>query len=166
MTMPRRRSSLHVLLILLIPFWLAAALAGCAPTEESADVDREELRGILLEYLPKVAEAYATGNLEPVEPYVSPREVAVLRKNVRELAQQGRTVKTELEELTIESVDVVSYGSVFVTTVEEWSVQVYAQGTDNLLAEDPSQINRVRYQLRREDGEWTIMARNSETLQD
>ena len=161
--MLRHQISRYVL-ALLLPL---ALLAGCTgPSEEEADIDRQEIEVFLEEYLPKMAEAYATGDLEPVKPYVSEREVAVLQKNIRDLATQGRTVKTELQELTIEEVNPLSHATVSLTTVEEWSVRVYAQGTENLLAEDPSQFNRVQYQLDRDDGKWTLMARHSQTLED
>lgn len=166
MTMTHKRPYIYVLVLLLSVPLLGGLTACTGPSEEAADVDREELRAVLLEYLPKMGEAYFTGDLNTVRPYISEREVAVLQKNIRDLARQGRTVKTTLKELTIEDVNVLSYATVSVTTVEEWSVEVYAQGTTNLLAEDESQVNRVQYQLGRDDGEWTVMGRNSQTLQD
>ncbi len=166
MTMTRHRISSYAL-TLLIPLTLLGGWTACTgPSEEAADVDREEIEAFLLEYLPKMSEAYATGDLEPVEPYVSEREVAVLKKNIRDMARQGRTVRTTLRELTIEQVNPLSYATLSVTTVEEWDVQAYALGTENVLGEDLGQVNRVQYQLERDDGEWTLLNRTSQTLLD
>lgn len=150
-------------LLLLLPCaLLALGLAACGePSPEDLAEESEAIRQTLLLYLPKMADAYATGDVEQLEGMASQKERAILDKNVRQLAQQGRTVKTELRELTIEELNLISYANAYVTTVEEWDVRVYAQGTERLLGEDLGQVSRVQYQLKRQDGEWLLLSRNS-----
>lgn len=143
-----------------------ALLTACAPSEEEVAVDREAIRQTLMDYLPLMAEAYATGDVEPLVGKATQKERAILDKNVRDLASQGRTVRTELRELTIEEIDMVSYGTAYVTTLEEWQVRVYASGTENVLGEDADQVNRVHYQLQREGDGWLVMSRNSSQVAD
>lgn len=138
----------------------ALALSCGAPSEEDLSQAREEIRATLLEYLPKMAEAYRTGDVEPLEGFTTQKERAILQKHISELEQRGRTMDTELLELTIEDLNLVSYANAYVTTVETWHVTSYAVGTDRVLGEDPRQFSRVRYQLKREGDRWTIMARN------
>lgn len=144
------------LLLALLP----GLLAGCAPDEKDAQQAREEIREMLLAYLPKMAEAYRTGDVEPLTELATERERAVLHKQITELEQQGRVVDTELLDLTIEDLNLVSYATAYVTTAENWRVRVYAVGTDRVLGEDDRQFSRVRYQLGREGGRWVVMGRN------
>jgi len=141
---------------------LAVALltAGCSPSQKDVEQAREEIRATLLDYLPRMAEAYRTGDVEALTDRTTERERAVLHKQITELEQRGMTMDTELLDLTIEDLNLVSHATAYVTTAENWSVRVYAVGTDRLLREDPRQFSRVRYQLERERGHWTVMGRN------
>lgn len=136
-------------------------LTSCgAPSEQEVGEAREEIRATLMEYLPKMAEAYRTGEVELLEGYTTQKERAILDKHITELEQRGRTMDTELLELTIEDLNLVNYANAYVTTAERWRVTSYAVGTDRVLGEDPRQFSRVRYQLKREGDRWVVMARN------
>lgn len=145
---------------LLLLILLASLTAACGPTEEQLDEIREEIRATLMEYLPEMAKAYRTGDVEPLAEYTTQKERAILLKSIRELEQKGLSYDTELLELTIEDLNVVKFANAYVTTVEYWDVTTYAVGTDRVVGHDPRQFSRVRYQLKREGDGWTIMARN------
>ena len=147
-----------ILMLLLV---VGGLVSSCgAPSEQDLSEAREEIRATLMEYLPEMAEAYRTGDVGPLEDYTTQKERAILDKHITELEQRGRTMDTELLELTIEDLNLVSYANAYVTTVEYWDVASYAVGTDRVLGEDPRQFSRVRYQLKREGDRWKIMARN------
>ena len=135
-------------------------LASCGPSEAEREQAKEEIRVTLMNYLPKMAEAYRTGEVDALEGLTTQKERSILRKNIDDLASQGRSVDTELIELTIEDLNLVTYASAYVTTAEYWKVKSYAVGTDQVLGEDPRQFSRVRYQLERKQGRWIILARN------
>lgn len=156
----RVRAPLLVLVLALLPLSLLT-LTGCTEVspEEKEEI-REEIRATLLEYLPLLAEAYRTGDTSVVAPYTTEKEQAILEKNIHDLAQQGRTMDTELLELTIEDLNLVKRVNAYVTTLEEWRVTAYALGTEQVVGENERQTSRVRYQLKKVDGQWEIRARN------
>lgn len=138
-----------------------ALLGACAPTEEEIRVEREELRATLEEYLPRMAEVYRTGDLEPLRPYASERELAVLQKNISDQAARGQSFDNELVELTIESVSPMSEMNVMVRTVETWSVKLRPVGSEEgILGQTEAQVSRVQYHLQRTDNRWRVMARD------
>jgi hypothetical protein len=144
------------LVLLVSPF-----LWSCgAPSEKELSEARKEIRATLMEYLPKMAEAYRTGDVTPLEGYTTQKERAILKKHIADLEKQGLTMDTKLLNLTIEDLNLVNYADAYVTTVEDWHVTTYAVGTDRVVGEDPRQNSRVRYQLQRKRDHWTILARN------
>lgn len=151
----------------LVALLVVLAPVACGPpSEEELRRVRDDIRAMLLEYLPKMADAYATGETEQLEPYAAPKEIAILEKNIRDLARQGRVVDTELEELTVEGLNLDRHVNAYVTTLEVWDVKVYAAGSENLLGEDDDQRSRVRYQLKRRDGQWQLLSRHSTPLEE
>lgn len=149
---------------LAIPLVLGAAvilLAGACgpPSAEEVAADEEEVRAFLLEYLPKMSEAYRTGDTAPLEPYTTLKERETIKKRVRDLAKQGSVLSPELESLEVEDVVTWSAVNAFVTTVEVWDLRVLAAGSDSVVRETEDQANRVKYQLKREDGRWRVFGR-------
>lgn len=146
----------------LICLLLALTPLACGPSPEEVKVDREEIRQNLEAYLPKLGEAYATGNIELLRGMAVEKELAHVDKKVTELAQEGRVLAPELRELTIEDVTLWSHNNAYVTTVEIWDVKSYVLGSDRLLSEDPDQAQRVKYQLKRRPEGWQILYRQVE----
>lgn len=156
--MTANRPTISILALLLLPALLLPA--GCGPSESQIQRAREEIRQILETYLPLMAEAYRTGDLEPLRPYVAEKEIAILRTNIHGLLGRGRVMDTELLDLTIEDFNLPQWANAYVTTVEHWRVASYTAGTNFLLGEDPRQFSRVRYQLLRRGDTWLVLSRN------
>ena len=62
-------------------------------------------------------------------------------------------------QLTIEDVNVWNYSNAYATTHEVWDLVVYATGSEQILAEEYEQPNRVKYQLKREGDKWHVLFR-------
>jgi len=141
------------------------ALAGaCGPNPEQVAADQEEIRQALEAYLPRLAEAYATGNIEVLRDFAVEKELASVDKLVGELAEQGRVLKPELQSLTIEKVDTWSHVNAYVTTLEVWDVYNYAAGTDVVLSQALGKAHRVKYQLKRRREGWQVLYRQVEQI--
>ncbi len=137
---------------------LAIAVTGCG-TGPEPETDRREIADFLESYLPVLAEAYATGNLEPLRQFVAEKEIARVEKRVHDLAVEGRVFKPTFRSLTIEDVQRWNYANAFVTTHEVWDVRSVVAGTDTVLAEVLEQPNRVKYQLKLDGGRWRVLFR-------
>lgn len=131
---------------------------GGSPSSHE-EVDRQQIETTLESYLPLLAEAYATGDLEPLQPYVAQKEISRVFKRVQDLADQGRTLVPTFRQLTIEDVNVWNYSNAYVTTHEVWDLVIYPTGSDQILAEEYEQPNRVKYQLKREGEQWRVLFR-------
>ncbi len=138
----------------------AITLLGQLGCSESAKIDQEaakqEIAASLEAYLPLLGEAYATGNVEPLREWAAEKEMARIYKIVTDLAAQGRTLVPTFRQMTIEEVNVWNYANAYVTTLEVWDLKTYASGTDQVLAQESEQPNRVKYQLKRDDGRWRV----------
>ena len=144
-----------ILAVVLCVFW-----TSCGGSSGSdGEVDRQEIETALESYLPLLAEAYATGDLEPLRPFVAEKEIARVYKRVQDLANQGRTLVPTFRQMTIEDVNVWNYSNAYVTTHEVWDLVVYATGSENILAEEYEQPNRVKYQLKRDGEQWRVLFR-------
>lgn len=159
--MRRRVSALARALPALAGLLAAALVAGACgpPSAEEVAADREEVLEFLREYLPKMSEAYRTGDTAPLEPYTTLKERETIEKRVRDLAKQGSVLSPELVRLEVEDVVTWSAVNAFVTTVEVWDLRVLAAGSDSVIRETENQSNRVKYQLKREDGRWRVFGR-------
>jgi hypothetical protein len=133
--------------------------AGCGPSAERQQLNRDEIKADLEVYLPLLGEAYATGNLEPLREWAVEKEVARVRKRLDDLASQGRRLVPTFRQMTIEDVHIWNYSNAFVSTLEVWDLQILATGTENLLTEELGQRNRVKYQLEREKDHWRVLFR-------
>ena len=136
---------------------LGTSCGGSSQSEQQ--VDRQEIQAMLEAYLPLLAEAYFSGDLGPLVPLAAQKEVSSVHKRVSDLALQGRTLKATLHSVTVEHVKVWNYSNALVTTHEVWDLEVFATGTDQILAKEYEQPNRVKYQLKREDDSWRILFR-------
>ncbi len=147
-----RRGLSTLVLILLVT-------AGCGPSAEQQEVNRDEIKANLEVYLPLLGEAYATGNLELLREWVVEKEIARVRKRLDDLASQGRRLVPTFRQITVEDVHVWNYSNAFVSTLEVWDLQILATGTENVLTEELGQRNRVKYQLKREEDHWRVLFR-------
>lgn len=132
---------------------------GCGPSPQREAADREAIHGLLSAYLPKLADAYANENAQTLKPLAAEKEIAAVAKRIHDLADQGRVLKPSLRSFTIENVEVWNAVNAYVTTVEIWDLHVFASGTDTQLSQALEQSNRVKYQLKREDGQWLVLYR-------
>ncbi len=155
------------------PTLLAAALvavsllAGCGETgggDES--VDRQEIEDVLRGYLPKLGQAYATGDTSVLEGVAVPKEMARIELRTEELAGAGQVYEPEFKEVTVEDISVWNYSNAFVTTFEVWDVRSYTLGTHLLLNESLGQRNRVKYQMKRKGDGWVILYRELDQTLD
>lgn len=138
-----------------------ALLLGAACQDEEAQVEEERaaIESMLRTYLPKLARAYATLDADVLRPQAVNREVASIQSRIDELGREGRQVRPELRSVTVETFDVERGLNAYVTTREVWDLRVFALGTDARLSEELGQVNRVRYQLRKEGGRWQVLFR-------
>jgi hypothetical protein len=134
-------------------------LSGCGGSEATAEVDRQEVEEMLRSYLPKVGQAYATRDPSVLEGMAVPKEIARIQLRVNELEAQSRIYEPEFREVTVEDVSVWNYSNAFVTTLEVWNVRSYVLGSHLLIQESLGQRSRVKYQLKRKGGNWTILYR-------
>ena len=143
---------------IVLPVLLLAAL-GCASAEERQQVDTASIQAALELYLPRLGQAYATGDLEPLEGLAAQKEIAAIAKRINDLAEQGRILEPTFRQLTIEDVKVFNYANAYVTTVEVWDLRSLSTGLREQLAEEVGQSNRVKYQLKREGDGWKVLFR-------
>lgn len=137
----------------------ALICAACGSSAERQEVNRDEIKADLEVYLPLLGEAYATGNLEPLREWAVEKEISRVMKRLDDLGSQGRRLVPSFRQITVEDVSVWNYSNAFVTTVEVWDLQIRAVGTEEVLAEELGQRNRVKYQLKREQDRWRVLFR-------
>lgn len=133
--------------------------AACQNDEAQVEEERAAIESMLRTYLPKLARAYATLDAEVLRPQAVNREVVSVQARIDDLGMQGRQVRPELRSVTVEELDIERGLNAYVTTHEVWDLRVFALGTDASLSEELGQVNRVRYQLRKEGGRWQVLFR-------
>ena len=138
---------------------LLLATIACASSEERRRADTESIAAALEVYLPLLGQAYASGDLEPLEGLAAQKEIATIGKRISDLAEQGRILEAAFRQLTIEDVRIFNYANAYVTTVEIWDLRSLATGSREQLAEEIGQSNRVKYQLKREGDSWRVLFR-------
>ena len=143
---------------------LAGGLAGCAGSgsDGAADEDRTAIEIVLADYLPKLGNAYATGDFDALASGAVPKEIATVRKRVHDLEMEAsRTLRPMLKSFEIERIDVWRYSNAAVTTIEVWDIESLASGTERLLSSGTDRY-RVRYQFKRRDQGWMVIDRRIE----
>ena len=138
---------------------LLLATVACGSSEERQRADTESIAAALELYLPRLGQAYSSGDLQPLDGLAAQKEIAAIEKRISDLADQGRVLEASFRELTIENVKIFNYANAYVTTVEVWDLRSLATGSRQQLAEDIGQSNRVKYQLKREGDSWRVLFR-------
>jgi hypothetical protein len=137
---------------------------SCAGPKETSEADQQAIEAAIRSYLPKFAQAYATGDVGLLEGLAAAKEISSLDRRIRELAEEeGRVVVPNFRDLQVEQIRVWGHSNAFATTLEEWDLVVAAAGSMHELSRVEGQRNRVRYQLQREEASWTIMYRTTES---
>lgn len=138
---------------------LLAALAACRPAEEDVEVEEEAIRAVIGRYADLLSQAYAFTDSSLLEPVASQRERAAVETNIRQLADRGQRIATDLKEMQIEEIGMSDLDNAYVQTFELWEIRVMDLGSERVVSVDPNQRNRVRYQLKRQDGVWRVLWR-------
>jgi predicted lipid-binding transport protein (Tim44 family) len=138
----------------------AAAALACSPSEEASGDAQAEVEQLLAEYLPRLPEAYRTGDLDPLEGLASPREMDRIESLILDRAKEGQIVDPELKSFEIVQFDLYQHSNAYLTTREVWDLRLRAAGSDRLINEELAKPDRYRYQVRRHDGDgWRILSR-------
>lgn len=145
---------------------VALAACGAPPGELPPEEAKAEIQAMLEEYLPKVGQAYRESDSSVLEEYVVPKERARTEKRLAELEAQGVVYDPELVSVTVEDVSIWNYSNAFASTLEVWNVRSTTLSGDQVLQEKPGQRNKVKYQLKQEEGRWKVLYRElSEVLE-
>ena len=144
-------------LLLLLALGCQVAQEGGAPPA-SAD-ERREIEQMLREVLPTLAEAYGSGDLEPMRPYVVERLLAYTEKRIQDLLEQGMVLHARFDDLDIEDVRIWGNDFGVVTTLETWDLTYVAAGGETVVSEQPDAKSRVAYQVKKEKGRWRVFHR-------
>lgn len=151
---------------------VALASLGCGGAGDSAaDVDetrvaREQIGATLEEYLPAMATAYSTGDLEPLRAWAVEKELASLERRLVAMGAEGMSLEPRLIEVEIEDVQLWNRLNAFVSTLETWDLRFLSNGEGALISERLGERQRVKYQLKNENGKWWILYREvAETLE-
>lgn len=145
-----------------LPLTAATALAlgaACQSAEVREEEERAAIEAMLREYLPKLARAYGTLDAEVLRPQAVNREVDTVQARIDDLGREGRQLRPELQSVRIEELELLRGLNANVVTHEVWDLRVFALGTDTRMSQELGQINRVRYQLAKEDGRWQVLYR-------
>lgn len=138
---------------------LSFGLLACAESPEGSEETRAEIEQLLEAYLPRLSEAYRDGNPSAVEGLAAQREIAAIEKRLRDITLEGRRLEPTFRSVSIEEVKIWSYANAYVTTNEIWDIRTFATGADTMLTEQLEERNRVKYQLKKIDGQWTVLGR-------
>lgn len=128
----------------------------------TAEVDpevRQEIMTLLEAYLPKLGTAYAENDPAVLEGLAAPREIAAIEKRLADIRLEGRRLEPTFESVTLEDLQVWGYANAYVTTQEIWDIRTYSTGSEQMLTEQVAERNRVKYQLKKIDGDWMVLFR-------
>jgi hypothetical protein len=152
----RRGVQIAVFALLLVT---AAGLSGCGGGEQSEEEARVEIEALLEAYLPLLGEAYSENDATRVAGLAAAREVSAVEKRLRDIRLEGRRLQPTYRSFVIEELKIWSYANAYVTTNEIWDIRTFATGAETMLTEQLEQRNRVKYQLKKIDGVWTVLFR-------
>lgn len=138
---------------------LATVLLSCEPSAEDEANARGEIQTVLEEFLPVLGQAYAERDALKIRPWVAEKEIARVGKRIEELTGLGQVFVPTFRQLTIEDVRSWNSSNAFVSTVEVWDLHSTPVGSDVVLSEVLGQVNRVKYQMKRDPDGWRILYR-------
>ena len=149
-----------VVAALVVCLTLLSACGGAGAGGVSAE-DRAEIGALFDGYLPRLADAYRTGDIEVLRGYASEKEMATLYKLISDLMEEkGRFISSELKSYEIEEINIWRHSNATVRTTELWDVQTVASGSDTVMSEMLDQRHRVVYQLKRTEEGWRVILRS------
>lgn len=123
--------------------------------------DRAEIEALFDAYLPRLADAYRSGDIEVLRGYASEKEMATLYKLISDLMEEkGRFISSELKSYEIDEIKIWRHSNATVRTNELWDVRTVASGSETVMSEMLDQRHRVIYQLKRTDEGWRVILRN------
>lgn len=141
---------------------LLPLLVGCAESAEDHRASAAEIEAFLADYLPRLSTVYDTGNAEVLRDLAAEKEMAHLVKLIGDRAAQGQVLVPELRSVTLESHTIWNHVNAFATTVEVWDLRLYSNSEPRaLLRELLQQPSRVKYQLKKVDGRWLVLFRET-----
>lgn len=138
---------------------VVALVSGCSSAADDSAAAKPDIEALLEAYLPKLAVAYAEDDAQAVEGLAAAREIAAIEKRLRDIEFEGRRLQPTFQSVTVEEVQVWGYANAYVTTQELWDIRTYSTGSDQMLTEQIGVRNRVKYQLKKIDGNWTVLFR-------
>lgn len=145
-------------------------ILGCSRAPADVAADTAELKAtvetVLESYLPAMATAYGSGNLEPLREWAVEKELAALERRLVVMNEQGLSLQPTLVDVVVEDAQPWNRINAFVTTVETWDLRFMTSGGGSLVSERLGERQRVKYQFKQEGGRWWILYREvGETLE-
>ena len=137
----------------------ALAAAGCEDTPVSP-AQREELGRAVAGYLDALAESYSTLDVEPLEEWASPIEVATVRRILKALVTTGDRVEATLRGYEIERMALFRGINATVWVVEVWDLVRYDAFSGVEKGRTDGSVQQTMLQLRKVDGRWQVIARS------
>jgi hypothetical protein len=137
---------------------------GCGGEPAGEASDEQAVRGVLDGYVDALGRAYREQDAAALTPFAVPKEVASVQRLIEEQGARGQYYDPELRSLTVEEVRPWNVSNAFATTLEVWDVRLRAIGSGTLVREATDQSQRVKYQLKRIDGEWKVLFREVQDL--
>lgn len=144
----------------ILPLLIAALVAvqGCEDTKPSPAVE-SAIRETVTDYLNALAQAYSSLSVEPIENIATAREIADVRKILRQLLSTGDRLDAKLLSVDFEAISVFRSLNATVSTTEVWDVSRYDSGTGVEKGRNPASVQKSVLQLRLIDGKWRVVAR-------
>ena len=133
--------------------------AGCENTDPTP-AQREEVETAVRGYLFALAEAYSTLDTSVLKGHASPNEILAVRKLLRQLAQTGDRIDSELIGFEVESMSVFRHINATVRLIEVWDVTRYGAFDGREKGRNPSSLQNTLLQLRLVDGTWIVVGRS------
>ena len=132
---------------------------GCENTDPTP-AQREAVDTAVRGYLIALADAYSNLDTSVLEGHASPNEILAVRKLLKQLAQTGDRIDSELIGFEIESMSVFRQINATVRLIEVWDVTRYGAFDGREKGRNPSSLQNTLLQLRRVDGTWIVVGRS------
>jgi len=132
---------------------------GCENTDPTP-AQREAVETAVRGYLFALAEAYSTLDTSVLEGHASPNEILAVRKILRQLAQTGDRIDSELIGFEVESMSVFRHINGTVRLIEVWDVTRFGALDGREKGRNPNSLQNSLLQLRLVDGKWIVVGRS------